>query len=135
MKYKFEVKVALTYKDKDIEVEVELSNEEVAKLVSGAGLPYEHATVSDYSMDALMKYFVNYLGMAMAVSGNGMGSSSKYVDRYMSQVEDVLDEFGITRAGTGVFLAKDTYAVSVTAQVFGQSISITAPSLRPEYEA
>ena len=32
MKYKFEVKVALTYKDKDIEVEVELSNEEVAKI-------------------------------------------------------------------------------------------------------
>ena len=32
MKYKLEVKVALTYKDKDIEVEVELSNEEVAKI-------------------------------------------------------------------------------------------------------
>ena len=32
MKYKFEVKVALTYKDKDIEVEVELSDKEVARI-------------------------------------------------------------------------------------------------------
>jgi|GEM_PF-2150122 len=102
--------------------DADLSNEEVAKLVSGAGLPYEHATVSDYSMDALMKYFVNYMGMAMAMSGNGMGSSSKYVDRYMSQIEDTLDQFGITRAGTGVYLAKDTYAVSVSAQFDGYAV-------------
>ena len=32
MKYKFEVKVALTYKDKDIEVEVELSDKEVTRI-------------------------------------------------------------------------------------------------------
>ena len=103
----------------------DLTNEEAAKIVSSAGIAYDHAVVGDVSTDNAFDFIGKYMETALNAASSAYGGSSRNssaVADSLQQARDTIDEFGLKRVGEGTYMGKDIYAASVSAQFDGYAI-------------
>ena len=103
----------------------DLTNEEAAKIVSSAGIAYEHAVVGDVSTDNAFDFIGKYMETAMNAASSAYGGSSRNssaVADSLQQARDTIDEYGLKRVGEGTYMGKDIYAASVSVQFDGYAI-------------
>ena len=93
----------------------DLTNEEVANLVSSAGVESKHAQVMDMKIDELSDFVDEYMSV-IASSGQAVGMSSSSMNSVLSALDYATDELGAKSAGYGAYLGTDEIAISVKAQ-------------------
>lgn len=99
----------------------DLTNEEVANLVSKAGLNYEHAIVFDATVSDAMSAVSRYIKLASTASGSS-SSYGAYADYYADSISSEIQEYGVKGASIGQFYAADTMGVSCAVQLDGYAL-------------